>query len=418
MKESITATLQHKNNIWQIVINYKENGVWKQKWKSTKLSCENGRNRRKAKAMMENELTAFKKNAEEDARLEEWGLDADIRDLPFVILINRWRIRKQMDVSISTLHGYDTIIKHVRGYFQDENIKVRDVTPTMLEKYYSFLLCHPTSPLSPNTVRKHATLLKSVFNDAINDGYLSFNPAKRAKSPKSVPYNAETYSAEEIRALLKTMKGNAIEDVVLIAVYYGLRRSEICGLRWQDIDFDQNELHIRHKVIQVTEHGKIVLEKSNALKTRSSRRSFPLLPEIKSKLLLRKEWIKNNQSMCGSCYHHENDDYIFVCQDGSLLTPEKVSDRFRGFMKHHPEFKKIRFHDLRHTCATLLLANGQPLRVIQEYLGHSTIVTTTRYAHVDAKIRGDALNTIAKSLRTDEPEDPQAFISGSNPLHF
>ena len=398
MKENITATLQHKNNVWQVVINYKENGSWKQKWKSTKLSCENGRNRRKAKAIMENELTVFKKDAEESARLEGWGLDADIRELLFIDLIDRWRIRKRLEVALSTLHGYDTIIKHIKSYFQDLPVKVKDITPTMLERYYESLLSDSASPLSPNTVRKHATLLKSVFNDAINDGYLSFNPAKRAKVPKPVPYNAETYSAEEIIALLKAMQGSSIEDVVLIAVYYGLRRSEICGLRWQDIDFERNELHIRHKVIQVTDHGKIVLEKSDALKTESSRRSFPLLPEIKNKLLLRKEWIRNNQNLCGNCYHHENDEYIFVCEDGSLLTPEKVSNRFRGFIKYHPEFKKIRFHDLRHTCATLLLANGQPLRVIQEYLGHSTIVTTTRYAHVDAKIREGALNTIAESL--------------------
>ena len=96
MKENITATLQHKNNVWQVVINYKENGSWKQKWKSTKLSCENGRNSRKAKAIMENELTVFKKEAEESARLEGWGLDVDIRELLFIDLIDRWRVRKRL----------------------------------------------------------------------------------------------------------------------------------------------------------------------------------------------------------------------------------------------------------------------------------------------------------------------------------
>lgn len=97
-------------------------------------------------------------------------------------------------------------------------------------------------------------------------------------------------------------------------------------------------------------------------------------------------------------YHAENDAYILVCEDGQLLTPDKVSNCFRAFLKYHWELKRIRFHDLRHSCATLLLKEDNSLRAIQEYLGQATISTTMRYAHVDAQGRAEALGSIKNVL--------------------
>lgn len=404
MKESITATLQQKNNMWQAVISYKENGVWCRKWKSTKISCLNDRNKRKAKAALEEILSNFRQAADEEARLEGWGLETGVKDMLFTDLLQQWKRRKKFSVSQSTAQGYGMILSYALPYFSRLNVKVCDVTPAMLEAYYEMLLSKQPHPLSPNTVRKHATLFKSVFNDAVKDGYFTYNPAKRAKEPKWVPYNAETYSADEILNLLRAMKGHSLEDVVLIAVYYGLRRSEICGLRWQDVDFEQNKLLVRHKIIQAKVDGRHVIEKSNALKTQSSRRAFPLVPIVKERLLARKAWIERNKALCGNCYNNENDAYIFVCEDGQLLTPDKVSNRFRAFVKYHSELKRIRFHDLRHSCATLLLKEGNSLRAIQEYLGHATIITTMRYAHVDAQGRAEALGTIENALAQNSLE--------------
>ena len=396
MKTSITATLQEKNDRYHIVLSFKEDGKWHQKWKSTGLPVKN--NKRKAEQMKEEVLAAFREEAQREAQLEGWEINPQDREMLFADYLLVWKQRKGLEIASTTLQGYERILSYVEPYFRKLQVKTEQVTPRMIEKYYDFLLHKQPHPLSPNTVRKHAVLLKSVFRDAIDDGLLERNPAKKAKEPKYIPYNARTYSAEEIQKLLDKMENHSLADVVWIAVIYGLRRSEICGLRWEDVDFEQDILYVRHKVIQVRVNGKQVIEKSNALKTTASRRAYPLHPEIKRRLQMRRERIVEYKRMFGDGYDRQNEAYIFVQQDGSLLKPDAVTNRFRSFMKYHPELPKIRFHDLRHSCATMLLNEGLSLREIQDYMGHATIVTTTRYAHVDRIRRQKALEAIGQSL--------------------
>lgn len=346
MKTSITATLQKKNERYHIVISYKQDGVWKQHWESTKLPIKG--NQRRAKRMLEEALQIFRKEAEEEARLEGWGYAVVVKDMLFADYLLLWRDRKRIDVAVSTQQGYEMVLHYAEPFFRKLGAKVKEVTPPMIERYYAFLMDKEPHPLSPNTVRKHATLLKSAFNDAIKDGQLEWNPARRAKEPPVVPYNANTYSAEQIKYLLKRMEGHSLEDVVWLAAFYGLRRSEICGLRWQDIDFEQNILYVRHKVMQAHVDGKKVIEKSNALKTQSSRRAFPLLPALKERLLKRQDYLEQCKQLFGKGYDQENLDYVFVQADGSLLQPDQITNRFRSYIAYHDDLPKIRFHDLRH----------------------------------------------------------------------
>lgn len=201
--------------------------------------------------------------------------------------------------------------------------------------------------------------------------------------PRYVPYQAQTYSADEMNDLLCRLKGNELEDMVYLSAVYGMRHSKVCGLRWEDVDFKNGIIYVRHKVLEAHLDGTHELVKTNSLKTEASRRAYEMNDKIKTMLLRRKQWIQDNQNLWGNCYEHQYEEYVFVFADGSLMTPDQVSDRFRRFIANH-KLKKIRFHDLRHSCATMLLREGFTLQEIQSYLGHATYQTTLRYAHLDS----------------------------------
>lgn len=254
--------------------------------------------------------------------------------------------------------------------------------------------------LSANTVQHHLTLIRSVFNDEIRNGAPILNPVKCVKAPRVETFQGETLSVEQIGQLFRLFEGDPIEDIIRIGVIYGLRRSEILGLRWLDIDFETGTLQIRHKVAEVRINGKRQLIRSNDLKTETSRRAFPLSDDIRQRLERRKAQIEENRAKKRR-YRTADADYVFVDANGKLLSPEYVSDHFRWRIAHS-DLPKIRFHDLRHTCATLLLHEGCSLREIQSYLGHASYLTTTRYAHIDARSKEHALEIMSAVLNVDK----------------
>jgi integrase len=173
---------------------------------------------------------------------------------------------------------------------------------------------------------------------------------------------------------------------VLIGALYGLRREEIVGLRWRAINFEANTLSVEHVVVDTRVDGKrIVLEKERT-KNDASRRTLPLMPILRAKLLLLKTEQERNRKLCGRSYSKKHLDYIYVDELGVRVKPGYLTTAFPAFLVKN-NFKRIRFHDLRHSCASLLLANGVTLKEIQEWLGHSTFKTTAdTYAHLDFEL--------------------------------
>ena len=203
-----------------------------------------------------------------------------------------------------------------------------------------------------------------------------------------------------------------MEVVVLIAAYYGLRRSEIIGLRWDAIDFDKQTITIHEKAYNIYEDGKLVVKFANKLKTKASHRTLPLIPYIADVLKAKKEQDDYLSVVLKCGYDHEYDDYICTDELGKLITPNYVTDHFANVIKKY-RLKKIRFHDLRHSCASLLLANGVPMKAIQEWLGHSTFhVTVVFYSHLDFNSKIDSANTIANALGSGAVKKPP--ISANN----
>lgn len=170
-----------------------------------------------------------------------------------------------------------------------------------------------------------------------------------------------------------------------MAAYYGLRREEVVGLKWDGIDFQYKQLTIKHTVTEAIVDGKRVEIARDTTKTKKSFRTLPFDPTgIVENMLLdmkakQEEWKKT----FGKMYNHQYDDYIFVRQDGERYKVDWVTRTFKEFLKKN-HLRVIRFHDLRHTCATMLRHTGVPMEDIQKFLGHSTITTTEGiYAHFD-----------------------------------
>lgn len=190
-------------------------------------------------------------------------------------------------------------------------------------------------------------------------------------------------NAEELQHLFEVVKGTKLELPVLVAAFYGLRRGEVCGLKWDAIDFERGTITIRHTVTSLQVDGKTKMYAQDSAKTKSSMRTLPLVGSFAEYFKEAKAAQEVNKKVCGNCYNYEYDGYVFVDELGDLMRPEYLTSYFPQYIQKHG-CKRMRFHDLRHSCASLLLANGVPLKQIQEWLGHSDFSTTANiYAHLD-----------------------------------
>ena len=174
------------------------------------------------------------------------------------------------------------------------------------------------------------------------------------------------------------------------------------GLRWEAFDFERNTLSIRHIVTSVDIDGVEVLIQADRAKNKSSLRTLPLVGSFREKLLAVKEQQEKNRSICGNAYNNEFSGYVFVDELGNIIKPNYVTTTFGNLLKKHG-LRQIRFHDLRHSCASLLLSLGVPMKQIQEWLGHSDISTTSNiYAHLDYQSKVSSAEAMASGLMLPE----------------
>ena len=202
------------------------------------------------------------------------------------------------------------------------------------------------------------------------------------------------YSGEELEQLFKAIQGDPSEFGVIMAAFYGLRRSEIVGLKWDAIDFENKKISIQHTVVTAKVNGTLTEIARDKTKTKSSCRTLPLIPACEQMLNKMKKEQEQNRKVCGKSYCTDYLDYIYVDPMGKRIRPDFLSQHFPDFLVAH-QMKRIRFHDLRHSCASLLYANGVSLKEIQEWLGHSDISTTSNiYTHLDFSSKVSSANAI------------------------
>lgn len=377
----MTGSLQIKNNKYYLVLNTYENGKRKPKWIATELAAKG--NKTRAQKLLRDTLKEYEQA--EEARAEQ---EANRSLMPFTEAIRLWYEDKISDfehpIDEVTKQGYDTLMKnHVYPYFRKKGFRLCEITKDNLQEYISEKAkngkLNGKGGLAPRSLKLIKNIVNQTLQFCVAEGMIPSNPCQFVKLPACQRYEAEFYTKSQIDELLEKIKSEPLYPLIRLTALYGLRRSEALGLCWDCVNFEAETITIRRTVSKVT----TVVAKDKT-KNNSSRRSFPMTPDIKQLLLELQTQQEKDKKFFGKEYH--DCDYVFRWPDGRPFSPEDyVSDKFPRLLKAN-NMPKIRFHELRHSAASNLLSMGFSLKDVQEWLGHSDIKTTANiYGHLDAK---------------------------------
>jgi len=391
----ITGRLTEKNGRYQMIVNLKnEKGKFKPKWISTGLAVKG--NKKKAEAMLRETLQHYNS-------IEE-HVPSSAENILFSDFMLNWLalIKNSLEESTFTAYRY-TVKDIIVPYFKKLGVTLTEVEqqPKYIQGYYNYLQTERN--LKATSVRRHHANIRKALQYAVKTDLIKSNPADKAEKPKVLPYNASYYDNEDLNELFDKMQGSRMYLPVLVAAFYGLRRSEVLGLKWSAVDFKRKTISICHTVNHARDdNGVRYLVQKDRTKNRSSTRTLPLIPQVEEELLAKKAQDEEYRKICKRSYSKEFLDYIFVDELGVILNPEYLSASFPKHLAKHG-LKKIRFHDLRHSCASLLLKNGISMKAIQEWLGHSNFSTTANlYAHLDFDSKMESATVVGNALMRKE----------------
>lgn len=372
----VAGHLQEKNGMFYVVLNYRdENGKRKTPWISTNLPVK-GNKKRAENFMMDVRRNFVPPNVQ---RIEEREA-MQKGDIFFTDFLLKWLRVAKSTVKLTTYASYEMMATRIIiPYFETLNIKLKELTTEDIQEFYSAQL----ERVSANTVIHYHAVIHRALKYAVKIKTIQSNPAVNVERPRKEKFIGSFYDKKEINTLFDIIQGHPLEVAIKLAAFYGLRREEIIGLKWTAIDFENNTLTIQHTVTECNLDGKHIEVASDTAKTDSSLRTMPLVTNFREMLLAKKEKQEHYRKLCGRSYCKEYLDYIFVNEMGERWKPRYLSDGFKRILEQNG-LRRIRFHDLRHTCASLLLANNVPMKKIQEWLGHSDFSTTANiYAHLD-----------------------------------
>ena len=379
----IAGHLQEKKGLYYMVLSYKDkSGKRISKWLPTGLPVKG--NKKRAEDM----LMA--------ARAEFVAVEAAIdRDMPFSSYLVQWMEIARSTLKPNTAAGYSGMIQNpIAPYFQQRGITLGGLQAVDIQMFYTSQL----KRVSANTVIHYHAIIHRALKYAVKTDLIDVNPADKVERPRKDRFTASFYDGNEVNRLFQAARGTPLELPVMLAAFYGLRRSEVVGLKWDAIDFENKTIAIRHTVTVCAEKGRRIEVAADTTKTASSRRTLPLVPAFQTKLAALKEQQEKNRILCGRSYCTDYLGYVLVDAMGNRLKLSYISTAFPALLKRNG-LRPIRFHDLRHSCASLLLKNGVPMKQIQEWLGHSDFSTTANiYAHLDAGSKLTSAQAMEKGL--------------------
>lgn len=360
-KTTLAASVQAKKGRLYAVIQVKENGKTKPVWRA--LGLPEGTNKSKVNKAYREVVKAFENDyAEQLARNEKPASDIPIFDY---MCAHYKKVEK--NIQKSTAESYHGMIYcRIRRYFTaHSNLTVGNITSKDIEDFYDWMF---ESGVVANTVIHYHTVLHSAFKRAFKD---------------------------ELITMLGLLRGDVIYPAVMLAGGLGLRRSEALGARWSRVDWDKRTILLDTKVIEYKENGKVIVEPVEEMKNKSSRRTLPLPDPVYEMLCEEREKQDLYRRMFKGSYNRKFDDYICVDQLGELLRPNRVTGRFADLIERY-DLRKIRFHDLRHTFASILINQDVPLLNVSTFLGHSDLATTANiYAHLDKSKKQESADIIS-----------------------
>ena len=329
----VAGHLREKSGYYYAVLNYTDSlGKRKTKWISTGLTVKG--NKKRAEAILIDARRNF--NPEEPKVMNG--------DILFADYMEKWLDIIKSSVAVPTFASYSTTVKKiVAPYFREKEVTLKNLTAKDIQEFYLSEL----ERVSPSSVIHYHANIHKALKYAVKIDLIDVNPADKVERPKKDRYVGSFYDADEVNALFEAAKGSKLELPILFGAFYGLRRSEAIGLKWDAIDFDQNTITIRHTVTSCDLDGKRVQVASDTTKTKSSMRTLPLVPFMRERLLTLKEEQQENRRLCGRSYIKEYLEYVCVNEIGDLIKPHYVTESFPKLLKAKG-MRQIRYHDLRH----------------------------------------------------------------------
>lgn len=326
----VAGHLHEKNGYYYIILNLTDSaGRRKPKWISTGLTIKG--NKKRAEQMLMEERRKYANAKAGD-------------DVLFADFMEQWLEIVKSTVSIPTYSSYVNAVKSIIApYFRKKKILLRDLQAHDIQMFYQEQLQRVKAS---SVIHYHANIHKAL-KYAVKNDMIPSNPADKVERPKQDKFYGNFYDRDELNKLFEAVAGTKLELPVLLGAFYGLRRSEIVGLKWSAIDFEQNTITISHTVTSCNLDGKCVIVAKDTTKTKSSRRTLPLVPYFHEKLLAVKAQQERNQKLCGRSYNREFLEYICVDDIGDRFKPNYITSQFPKLLERNG-FRKIRFHDLRH----------------------------------------------------------------------
>lgn len=293
------------------------------------------------------------------------------KDITFVDRVKKYYEDPSKNFSPLTSHKREGFIRvNIEPFFK--NTKLKDVSPSLLQNFINAMFAKYTKD-SANTI---VMTVKAVLNEAYRLREINENPCNFVKNPPSLKNSKEAfevYNKDEVKVIISKLDGTNIEIPILLMLTMGLRAGEVCGLRWQDIDFKNNTISINQTLIYFKSSIKF-----KAPKTKGSIRTISAPLELMSKL---KKWkTKHNKYRIAGILEYED----IVCLNRNLnpFNPISLNKRWNAFTQKNG-IRYVRPHDLRHTHATMLVLSGTDFKTISNRLGHTDIkITLNRYSHV------------------------------------
>lgn len=379
----ITGSLQEKNGKYYAVLNLYVEGRRKQKWINTGYSLKG--NKKKAKEVLDSLIVEYS------------GKDINYISITVAEYLIIWLDEIKIRVKPNTYRSYyGNMVNHIIPYFKDKGILLQDLKPYHLEDYYRFKLepnskINSTTALSKTTIKHHHQNLSKALGDAVRRGIIEYNPASSAMTPKAEKFKAEFLNPSQIEELLLLFKGNVIELPITLCAMYGFRRSEVCGLKWTNISFENRTITICETVQQNTGGNY-----TDTPKTESSYRTLPMTDKVYDLLQNKKNLQEQKEKLLGNYY--VTNDYVCTWDDGRLITPNYLTKTFHSVISKST-LPQIRLHDLRHSVASNLLSHGFSVVQVADYLGHESPSTTLKfYSHADKTSKISVANAMEKMI--------------------
>lgn len=375
-KPHFAASVQSKKGRLYAVMQVKKDGTTKPVWRA--LGLPEGANKTKVNKAFREVVARYEQEFWEEQERE----GRPPADIPVYDYLVSYLKRVEPELQKNTIVSYRSMTNgKIRRYFQRRpQLTVGNLKPQDIQDFYQSLFA---DGVVANTVIHYHALLRRAFQQAFKEERIDANPFDRVGRPKKNKFHGENYTQEELLTLLHLARGDVIYPAILLAGAMGLRRSEALGVRWSRIDWEKRTVLLDTKIVEYRENGKKKVEPVEEMKNKSSRRTLPLPDPVVEMLQVQKDHREVYRKMFQGSYNAQYLDYVCVNQLGELLRPSYVTDHFRELLEKYG-LRHIRFHDLRHTFASLLINQDVPLINVSNFLGHSDLSTTANiYAHLD-----------------------------------